>query len=122
MNLVVNGRGRGRGRGHGVPRCGAALVRDGHFDHLHRGLGAVAGGGRRIADVVELPKLIEVQLQAFNWFQESGLRELFDEVSPIVSFNKNLELHFLDYRFEDPKSDEEACRVFMHRQQQGWGG
>ena len=64
----------------------------------------------RIVDVIELPKLIEVQLQAFKAFQETGLRELFDEVSPIVSFNKNLELHFLDYRFEEAKYDEEACR------------
>ena len=64
----------------------------------------------RIHDVIQLPKLIEVQLRAFDWFQESGLRELFDEVSPIVSFNKSLELHFLDYRFDEAKYSEEECR------------
>ncbi|RME43005.1 MAG: DNA-directed RNA polymerase subunit beta, partial [Caldilineae bacterium] len=64
----------------------------------------------RIPDVIELPKLIEVQIKAYRWFREEGLKELFDEISPIVSFNKNLELHFLDYRFDDPKYTEQECR------------
>ena len=64
----------------------------------------------RIPDIIELPTLIEVQLRAFEVFKETGLRELFDEVSPIVSFNKSLELHFLDYRFDEPKYNEETCR------------
>jgi DNA-directed RNA polymerase subunit beta len=75
----------------------------------------------RIPDVLELPHLIEVQLDAYEWFQKEGLRELFDEVSPIESFNGNLELHFpglheeinkklgLDYRFEEPKYSQEDC-------------
>jgi DNA-directed RNA polymerase subunit beta len=64
----------------------------------------------RIPDVLELPKLIEVQLKSFHWFLEEGLAELFQEISPIVSFNKNLELHFLGYRFDDPKYPENECR------------
>ncbi len=64
----------------------------------------------RIPDVLELPKLIEVQLKSFHWFLEEGLTELFQEISPIVSFNKNLELHFLGYRFDDPKYPENECR------------
>jgi DNA-directed RNA polymerase subunit beta len=64
----------------------------------------------RIPDVLELPKLIEVQLKSFQWFLDEGLAELFQEISPIVSFNKNLELHFLDYRFDDPKYPEKECR------------
>jgi len=76
----------------------------------------------RIPDVHPIPGLIEVQLASFKWFREEGLRELFDEISPIVSFNKNLELHFpglnaklneefgLSYRFEEPKYSEEECR------------
>jgi DNA-directed RNA polymerase subunit beta len=75
----------------------------------------------RIPDVLPLPDLIEVQLQSYDWFQEEGLRELFDEVSPIQSFNGNLELHFpgfnqeineklgLDYRFEEPKYTQREC-------------
>jgi DNA-directed RNA polymerase subunit beta len=64
----------------------------------------------RIPDVLELPKLIEVQLKSFKWFLDEGLQELFQEISPIVSFNKNLELHFLNYRFDEPKYPEKECR------------
>jgi DNA-directed RNA polymerase subunit beta len=64
----------------------------------------------RIRDVLQLPTLIEVQLDSFRWFQEEGLSELFEEISPIISFNKNLELHFLDYRFDKPKYSEKECR------------
>lgn len=64
----------------------------------------------RIPDILELPKLIEVQLESFKNFVDEGLGELLQEISPIVSFNKNLELHFLDYRFDEPKYDENECR------------
>jgi len=64
----------------------------------------------RIIDVLELPSLIRVQLDSYAWFQEVGLRQLLGEVSPIVSFNQNLELHFYDYRFDDPKYTEQECR------------
>jgi DNA-directed RNA polymerase subunit beta len=75
----------------------------------------------RIPDVLPLPDLIEVQLDSYRWFQDEGLRELFDEISPIESFNGNLELHFpgfnqeineklgLDYRFEEPKYAQREC-------------
>jgi len=48
----------------------------------------------RIPDVLELPRLIEVQLESFETFKKEGLGELLMEISPIVSFNKNLELLF----------------------------
>ncbi|HHX45524.1 MAG TPA: DNA-directed RNA polymerase subunit beta [Chloroflexi bacterium] len=76
----------------------------------------------RIPDVLPIPDLIKIQLQSYEWFQTEGLRELFDEISPIVSFNKNLELHFpgyneqlntefgLDYRFAEATYTEEECR------------
>ncbi len=64
----------------------------------------------RIRDVYELPRLIEVQLDSFRWFQSEGLQELFEEISPIVSFNKNLELHFGSTPIKEPPKtkDEEA--------------
>jgi DNA-directed RNA polymerase subunit beta len=70
----------------------------------------------RIRDVYELPRLIEVQLDSFRWFQTEGLEELFTEISPIVSFNKNLELHFGSkpgpegFWFGEPKYSEPECR------------
>jgi len=74
----------------------------------------------RITSAEKLPKLIAVQLEAFRWFQEEGLAQLFDEVSPIESFNGNLKLYFpgskareaqfdLGYRFGEPKYSEEEC-------------
>jgi DNA-directed RNA polymerase subunit beta len=76
----------------------------------------------QITDVQELPRLIEVQLQSFNWLLEEGLYELFDEVTPIESFNKSLELHFpgtrnkelceefdLGFWLGDPKYDVAEC-------------
>ncbi len=74
----------------------------------------------RTPDVQALPSLIEVQLQSFQWFIDEGLIELFDEISPIESFNGNLRLYLpgsspeaeqfgLTYWFEDPKYDKDLC-------------
>jgi len=74
----------------------------------------------RITDVHTLPTLIEVQLQSFRWFTTEGLAELFNELSPIESFNGALKLFFpsnteesrqfgLTYWFEEPKYDEDEC-------------
>jgi DNA-directed RNA polymerase subunit beta len=74
----------------------------------------------RLAEVQELPSLIEVQLRSFKWFMDEGLAELFDEISPIESFNGNLKLYFpgngqdakelgLKYWFDEPKYSEEVC-------------
>ncbi len=65
----------------------------------------------RIPDVHPLPHLIEVQLQSYKWFREEGLAELFEEISPIVSFKGQLEMYFLDYWFGEPKYSEEGCRA-----------
>ncbi len=62
-----------------------------------------------IPNVLDLPDLIEIQLHSFDWFKQEGLRELFDEISPIESFNGNLQLFFLDYWFEAPKYSEKEC-------------
>jgi DNA-directed RNA polymerase subunit beta len=74
----------------------------------------------RITNTERLPQLIEVQLESFRWLQEDGLAQLFDEISPIESFNGNLKLYFpgskareaqfdLGYRFGEPKYSEEEC-------------
>ncbi len=66
----------------------------------------------RLPEVLPLPNLIETQLQAFQWFCDEGLRELFTEISPIQDFTgKTLELHFRDYEFREPKYSEEECRI-----------
>ena len=74
----------------------------------------------RIPQTYELPKLIEVQLDSFQWLLKDGLAELFAEVSPIESYNGTMKLHLpgntqeakqfgLEYWFEDPQHDIEEC-------------
>ncbi len=66
----------------------------------------------RIPDVLELPNLIQIQVDSFEWFKREGLRELFDEINPISDFTGNrMELRFLDYEFKPPKYNEEECRA-----------
>jgi DNA-directed RNA polymerase subunit beta len=66
----------------------------------------------RIPEVLPIPNLIELQLDSFTWFVEKGLRELFDEISPIKDFtSKVMELQFLDYEFGAPKYTEQECRT-----------
>ena len=65
----------------------------------------------QIHDAIEVPRLIETQVNSFEWFRREGLRELFEEISPITDFTgKNLELHFKDYAFGEPRFDEFQCR------------
>jgi DNA-directed RNA polymerase subunit beta len=60
----------------------------------------------------ELPDLIEIQKKSYQWFWEKGLRELFDEFSPVRPWgSKDLELYFLDYHLEEPKYDEIGAKA-----------
>jgi DNA-directed RNA polymerase subunit beta len=59
---------------------------------------------------LEIPDLIRVQLDSFRWFQEEGLKELFEEISPIQDYtNTRLELHFVDYEFREPPHSIPEC-------------
>ena len=59
-----------------------------------------------------LPNLIRVQLDSYEWFLKEGLRELFDEISPIADFTGNrMELIFGDYALGEPKYSEHECRA-----------
>ncbi len=65
----------------------------------------------RIAHVLDMPNLVQVQLDSFRWFQREGLRELFDEISPVQDFTgTRMELRFGDYEFGEPKYSELECR------------
>ena len=59
-----------------------------------------------------LPDLIEIQKDSYKWFREQGLRELFDEISPIRDWSgKDLELYFGEYYFDEPKSSENEAKI-----------
>ena len=65
----------------------------------------------RITKVLDIPHLIQVQLQSFEWFMGAGLVEVFREVSPIQDFTANkFELYFDDHSFREPKYTPDECK------------
>ena len=65
----------------------------------------------RIDEVLNMPNLIEVQKNSYEWFIKYGLKEVFRDVSFISDHSGNLFLEFVDYRFDDkPKYDIMECK------------
>ncbi len=65
----------------------------------------------RIEECLEMPNLIEIQKNSYNWFMEKGLKEVFEDVSPINDHSGNLSLEFYDYYFDTtPKYSIEECK------------
>jgi DNA-directed RNA polymerase subunit beta len=60
--------------------------------------------------VLELPNLIEIQTASYDWFLEEGLREMFQDISPIEDFTGNLSLEFVDYSLGEPKYPVEESK------------
>ncbi|MBR5504726.1 MAG: DNA-directed RNA polymerase subunit beta, partial [Clostridia bacterium] len=66
----------------------------------------------KIDEVLEMPNLIEVQKNSYQWFIEKGLKEVLEDVSPICDFSNNLILEFDDYYLdENPKYSIEECKA-----------
>jgi len=64
-----------------------------------------------IVDAAPLPDLIEIQKRSYDWFFREGLKELFEEISPVKDFiGRDLELSFLDYYLDEPKFDEVTAK------------
>ena len=65
----------------------------------------------RVGEAIEMPNLLEVQKKSFEWFLRDGLREVLDDVSPIVDYSGNLIIEFVDYSI-DPKTQYpvEECK------------
>ena len=65
----------------------------------------------RIPNVLEIPSLIKLQVDSFNWFKSEGLRELLDEISPIQDFTgSKMDLVFGEYEFREPKHSQDECK------------
>ncbi|HKL47975.1 MAG TPA: hypothetical protein VJ878_04830, partial [Candidatus Izemoplasmatales bacterium] len=64
----------------------------------------------RVKSNIDLPNLIEVQTDSFKWFIETGLKELFKDISPITNFNESVELYFGDFKFDEPKYSIDECK------------
>ena len=66
----------------------------------------------RQKEVLEMPNLIEVQKDSYKWFLEEGLKEVFDDISPIADYSGSLSLEFVDFELceDDVKYSIEKCR------------
>ncbi|MDT3701131.1 MAG: DNA-directed RNA polymerase subunit beta [Thermincola sp.] len=64
----------------------------------------------KIQEVLEMPNLIEIQQNSYDWFLKEGLREMFYDISPIQDFTGNLILEFVDYTLGEPKYSVDDCK------------
>ena len=64
----------------------------------------------RIEEKLELPNLIEIQTNSYEWFLNSGLIEMFKDISPVEDFTGNISLEFVDYKLGEPKYDVEEAK------------
>ncbi len=66
----------------------------------------------RQKEVLEMPNLIEVQKDSYKWFLEEGLKEVFDDISPIADYSGHLSLEFVDFELceDDVKYSIEKCK------------
>ncbi len=64
-----------------------------------------------IEEVVDMPNLIQIQRESYEWFLREGLREVFEDISPIQDYTGNLILEFIDYSLDgDPKYEVEESK------------
>ncbi len=66
----------------------------------------------RQKEVLQIPNLIEVQKNSYRWFLEEGLKEVFDDISPITDYNGHLSMEFVDFKLceDDVKYSIEECK------------
>ena len=64
----------------------------------------------KINEVLDMPNLIEIQKNSYNWFLKEGLQEIFHDISPIQDFTGNLVLSFEAFTLGEPKYHVEECK------------
>ena len=57
----------------------------------------------KVSGKLELPNLVEIQTNSYDWFTKQGIEEVFNEIFPIESFNKNIKLNYKGFHFAKPK-------------------
>ena len=64
----------------------------------------------RIKEVMDMPHLLDIQRNSYDWFKKEGLQEIFKDISPISDFTGNLELFFESFTFGESKYSLEECK------------
>ena len=66
----------------------------------------------RTPEIMDMPNLLEIQKSSYQWFLNTGLKEVFQDVDAVTDYSGNLELSFIDYSMNDaPKYSEEECKA-----------
>ena len=82
-----------------------AMVRDVKFGKTMRKSYA------KYEEILQIPNMLKIQKDSYEWFLKEGLREVFKDVGPVTDFSGKLELSFLDYSMDDkPKYTIEECK------------
>ena len=66
----------------------------------------------RTPEIMDMPNLLEIQKSSYQWFLNTGLKEVFQDVDAVTDYSGNLELSFIDYSMNDePKYSEQECKA-----------
>ena len=66
----------------------------------------------RTPEIMDMPNLLEIQKSSYEWFLNTGLKEVFQDVDTVSDYSGNLELSFIDYSMNDePKYSEAECKA-----------
>ncbi len=79
-------------------------IKNGKKAHERRDYSKVSGS-------LELPNLVDIQTKSFEWFQNEGLREVFEEIYPIEAHRGGAQLSLVKYWFEKPKFTADECKL-----------
>ena len=64
----------------------------------------------KVSGDLELPNLVEIQTDSYDWFLKEGIREVFEDIYPICNYAGNIKLKFIDYEFGEPKYNVSECK------------
>lgn len=63
----------------------------------------------KISGNFEVPNLVGIQIDSFEWFKNEGIAEVFNEIFPVESYSKDIEIGFEGFRFDTPKYTYLEC-------------
>ncbi|WP_287154659.1 DNA-directed RNA polymerase subunit beta [Candidatus Solincola tengchongensis] len=64
----------------------------------------------KIPEILDVPNLIDIQKKSYEWFRTEGLREVFEDISPIEDYSGDLAVEFGEHKWQDPKYEVEECK------------
>ena len=95
-----------------IYRTGVTCHMEQNRMHLVKSSKGIRMSYSRQKEVLEMPNLIEIQKDSYQWFLDEGLKEVFEDISPIEDYNQHLSLEFVDFQLnvEDAKYSIEECK------------